>query len=183
MHYVFFLKSYIDSNDIIKLLGNLFCLKTQEIGELNEEGEKIILRFEIEILDNTSEFKFELNIYCHSLDLILNKGFYNNLILGVELSTILKKEILINDESDDPYQWILINEKWIYLVESEDNNHVGITLKESRTLPLSLSKAMELLPNEQYILDLKEEKVVPSTYYVKSSFLWQNLARTEGADN
>lgn len=183
MHYVFFLSGYIDSNDIIKLLGNLFGLKTEEIGELSESEKTTQIRFEMRILDNTSDFKFELSIYCDSLDLVLNKGFYNNLILGVEFSTILKKEILINDESDDPYQWILINEKFIYLVESKDDNHVGITLKESSALPLALSKAMELLPNEQYIIDLKEEKVVPSAYYVKSSFLWQNLARTEGADN
>lgn len=183
MHYVFFLKAYLDNDAIIKLLGNLFCLKAEEIGELNESDKKISLRFEMRILDNVSDFKFELSVYCDSLDLILNNGFYNNLILGVEISSILKREILINDESDDPYQWILINGKCIYLVESKDNNQPGITLIESNKIPLSLSKSIQLLPNKQYIIDLKENKIVAVPYYVKSSLLWKNVVRNGGASD
>ncbi|QKX04210.1 hypothetical protein HN014_04560 [Aquimarina sp. TRL1] len=146
----------------------IFECKEDQVGELLEEGE-FLIRCEKSYLDDLKKcFYLELNVYV-DIDVLTKVGAYNNLLLGLEIVTLLQRSILINDESNDPYQWLLLDKsRRLYLVEEIDNEIESICLKEEY-LELSLIKSMKLLPN---FSKLNNKDIV---YFVDSPSLWREV--------
>jgi len=165
LHFVCYFNFDITNQEILKCILSIFKCNRNQVGELLEDGEYLI-RYETLYLSDLKEgFYKELNIYV-TPKIVEQSGVYNNLLLGLEITSLINKVVLINDESNDPYQWLLLdNEGKLYLVEENDDNLSNIVLKANR-FRLSFSKSLKLLPN---LTDVRTKNI---PYYVDNSKFW-----------
>lgn len=159
MHLVIYLKNKIENIKLI--LSKAFNVSFYDISNLFDYEETIIRYEIIELSDNNDGFFLELNIYTE-----LNDFISNNLMLAIELNKKLKCEILINDESYNPYQWILINtNNKIFLVESKEISDELILIEKIKG-ELNLKKSIEKLSKYNF-----ENKA----YHIKIPSEWEEL--------
>lgn len=175
-NYVCYLKKKMSNDYLVKMLSDIFEYKETSISELLNGVGHYDLRFENRQLDDVSEFKTELNVYILDKRKILNLELYNNLLFGRKVAIYIKDEILINDESDDPYQWILVKEGEIFLVEEEYKDNEGINLISSNRLELAFEKALSLLPDRGYV-ENKSEDETDRPYFVIPANLWKDCVK------
>ena len=161
-HFVCYFEVEIEDSLLRQKLSEFFIIDLDKVGYLLEEKECLV-RYENETLDNFSKFRFELNIYVSSNEILLKKGLCNIVEYGIALSIFFQNKILIHDLTDDPYQWLLIEKKSVYLVEETDNDYDGVTIKEGSLIELSSKKCINLL-NER----VNKESV----YQLSPSSIW-----------
>lgn len=143
-HLICYLKRKKTDHYIIELLKEIFNSTENDISTISNE-EKSIIKFENRILDDISEFQTELNIYCLDEKRVKELKF-NNISLGIAISKSINEDIIVSDENvcDDPYQWILIKQDKLFLVEeddTEDNN--GITLSRNNKTEISYNSLIK----------------------------------------
>ncbi|MDN4012266.1 hypothetical protein QX233_07345 [Chryseobacterium gambrini] len=139
-NYICYLRENKKDIHLIQMLSNIFQCEEELIGNLlNTYNFKI--KFENRLLDNVSEFCTELNVYVdNNTNSIV---FFNNFLFGFEVSKYLNEDILVSNQGDDPYQWILVSNNQFYIVEEIDNENYGIDLQESR-VKISYNEAMDI---------------------------------------
>lgn len=140
-NYICYLRENKKDIHLIQMLSNIFQCEEELIGNLlNTYNFKI--KFENRLLDNVSEFCTELNVYVdNNTNSIV---FFNNFLFGFEVSKYLNEDILVSNQGDDPYQWILISNNQFYIVEEIDNENYGIDLQESNRVKISYNEAMDI---------------------------------------
>ncbi len=166
-HFVCYFNFKIDIEVLKRALSNVFSVKKNQVSELLDEQEKIKIKYEIINLSDTDErgYFIELNIYTLQ-NISKFVGIYNNLLLSIELNVYFNSNILINDESNDPFQWILVTKyRKVFLVEEKEFDNDFIVIKENR-YELSLAKSLNLLPK-----DINFDKSIP--YFVDNPSLWK----------
>ncbi len=173
-HFVCFLKRKKKPSYIKEMLSVLFDVTSENIGSLLSPG-LLKLRFESRDFNTISEFDFELNVYVQDKESILELKMYNNLLFGKQVSLYVDDEVLIDDESDDSYQWLLIDKERLFLVEECDDDKSGISLIQSSKKELLFEKALLLLPNKEDIDNLIIEK--PRPYFISPSSLWKTCLK------
>ncbi len=139
IHFICYLKRKKTDHYIVELLKEIFNCDIKEISNLIDE-EKSLIKFENRILDDVSEFQVELNIYCIDERRIKELKFNNNVSLGIAISKSINEDIAVNDENicDNPYQWILIKQNRLFLVEEDDNeDNNGITLNPNNRIEIT----------------------------------------------
>ncbi|CAL2090872.1 hypothetical protein [Tenacibaculum sp. 190524A02b] len=167
VHLVCFFKDNVSVKKIKESLAIIFDVDFYDIKELFNDTEAIV-KYEIRKLSINQDFNYELNLYVKRDSILITK-LYNNLIFGYRFSKVLNFEILINDESDDPYQWILIEKNNLFLVEEKDTEEYGIDIIKSNRQKLNFNKAMKLLQNEEAIVNPSKAN---SVFYVSPSSKW-----------
>lgn len=160
---------------LIEMLSCIFKYKLEEVGDFLSDG-TYYLKFENRLLDEASEFCTELNVYIPDKERVLKTELYNNLLFGVKVSEYIGDEVLVNDESDDPYQWVLIKGKQLFLVEEVDDDNEGITLMSTK-LELSYEKSIKILPGKNNIESTSNEHEVDRVYFVTPSSLWNTCLK------
>jgi len=132
IHLVCYLKREKTNEYIIDLLCNIFKVNRNEITSLLNEKESLI-KFESRVLDNISEFGFELNIFIRDDKKVNDFQLKSNVLLGVAISNNILEEVVVSDKKYiDPDQWILIDHHKLFLVEEEDtSNSYGISLNKN----------------------------------------------------
>lgn len=165
-HFVCYFEKEIEDSLLRQKLSEFFIIDLDKVGYLLEEKECLV-RYENERLDNFSKFRFELNIYVNSNEILLKKGIRNIIEYGIALSHFFKSKILIHDLTDDPYQWLLIEEMSVYLVEETDDDYDGISIKEGSLIELSSEKCINLL---------KERVNKESVYQLSPSSVWHSCS-------
>ncbi|WP_417351202.1 hypothetical protein [Flavobacterium alkalisoli] len=133
-------------------LSNIYGVSIDKIHDLYEYNLNSELNFEITEYNRDNGFCIQLELF-PTKDRILISKVFNNLILGIELNRHLKQDILINDETDDPYQWLLIKDHLLYLVEEqfteEFNNCIKIDIKHE----IDITKSLPLFPDYNAIIN------------------------------
>lgn len=170
--HVFFLKSKIPKKELKKLISTIYLIEKSKINLLEKYDENAIINYQITKIASDSDFNYQFEIFI-SNDLIISSGVFNNLILAIKLNKILRKEVLINDESDNPYQWLLINNENLYLVEEEENQKQGIYIFYEKSIELDISKGIALLQNKNDYIESKKN----TPYYIKNPKLWLKLRK------
>lgn len=167
-----YLKEKLSIEEIKDLISNLFELERNRICEFLSEKECLI-RFEYNVLDENfeSDYNIELNLYCNEKSLLLNTQIYNNLILAFKVASLIAVRVLVNDESDDPYQWLEVIAEKLYLVEELDNDSDGINLNFLSKKSLIVEKALDILPGKEFIEN--DGLIEKEPYFVKNSEQWK----------
>lgn len=87
----------------------------------------------------------ELNIYCIDERRVSKLELNNNVSLGIAISKSINEDIVVNDENicDNPYQWILIKQNSLFLVEEDDNeDNNGITLNQNNRIEITYNNSI-----------------------------------------
>ncbi|MDP3928955.1 MAG: hypothetical protein Q8R57_08015, partial [Bacteroidota bacterium] len=151
----------ITKSDLVNAISKIFNLDVKEIGGLFDNEDRI-LTFQIENIANALYFNQEVSFFI-PYDIARKESVLNSLILGKKLFDIINVPILIDDESDDPFQWLLIKDQKLYLIENmEDIEQFELTFSEIKEL--SLQKALFLLTNK-----LDNNK---TAYLISDSKIW-----------
>ena len=174
LHYVCYLKKHMLNPYVLSMLSNIFEYGPEKIGELTSE-ENCELKFENVLLDGDSEFNSVLTVYVVNREKVLKLGIYNSLLFGLKVSSYMKDEVIVSDESDDPYQWILIRNSRIFWVEELATDSEGITLLGSDRKELSYDKALALLPGRD---TLKDSNYNSWSFSISPSSLWNSCIKT-----
>ncbi len=154
------------------MLSHILLYREDEIGEMcNEKDVDLPVRFENRLLDQKSEFNTELEIHIVDINCRRITHLYNDLLFAFKISEYLNEEVLINDASDDPYQWLLIQNQKLSLAEAVDNEYNGVTILRSKIQELSIEKSLEMLPSISYI------QKSDSVYFVSPSSLWKSCLK------
>ena len=103
---VCYFKDFSDEKKIVDILSTIYSVDKHFISNLESGSD--VLNFEFKKFNSKSDFNVQLEIFL-DYKTILKTKIYNNLILALKLVDLLKLDILINDESDDPYHWLLLN--------------------------------------------------------------------------
>ncbi len=167
---VCYFKKQKTEESIKNILGKIYKTNQNNIKKLEDYDDKAIINFQFTKFGNDSDFNYQLEIFV-SNDLIISLGIFNNLILAIHLNKILEEEILINDESDDPYQWLLIKNNKLYLVEEYEDLQQGINLLYEKSIELNILKAINLLQNKDYYINNKAF----DPYYIKNAKKWLTI--------
>ncbi|PQA96794.1 hypothetical protein B0A69_01615 [Chryseobacterium shigense] len=143
IHFICYLKKKKTDHYIVELLKEIFNCDIKEISNLIDE-EKSLIKFENRILDDISEFQVELNIYCIDERRVEELKFNNNISLGIAISKNINEDIAVNDENicDNPYQWILIKQNSLFLVEEEEDDNNGITLNQNNRIEIPYNNSI-----------------------------------------
>ncbi|MBL3550541.1 hypothetical protein J2787_000869 [Chryseobacterium rhizosphaerae] len=144
IHFICYLKRKKTDHYIVELLKEIFNCDIKDISNLTDE-EKSLIKFENRILDDISEFQVELNIYCIDERRVKDLKLNNNVSLGIAISKNINEDIAVNDENicDNPYQWILIKQNSLFLVEEEDNeDNNGITLNQNNRIEIMYNNSI-----------------------------------------
>jgi hypothetical protein len=121
--------------------------------------------------DVTNAFCYETNIYVPG-HLILLLELFNNLTLTRKISACLDVELLIFNESDNPYLWLLVTKDNLFLVkENPTSNNDCISLDPEYVLKLSYLKALSLLPDKEYFYSSNNR-----AFYVTDYKQWEKCA-------
>lgn len=171
--HVFYFNNEILASKLKEVLSIVYKVNIDKIDEFDYNNVKdSTLRYQITEYSQTQDFNYQLEIFVTD-DLIINSGIYNNLILAIEANKLLNVNLLIDDESDNPYQWLLINSRGLYLVEekiNEDSNY-GIDIQDDMGLKINLDKALGLLPKKNDVLN----KYYEESYFIKNSRKWLEI--------
>lgn len=163
----FYLADEISKFDLVTILEQVLLLEPGRIGELYDDGEYLV-RYEYNSYHNADSFYQEICVFPPD-ELLLKIGIYNDLILGKRIAEITGQEVIVDDGSDDPYEWILINKEGIFRVEEDGTvgREVGVKIFPSVQYRLSYEKAMQLLPGKDDLLLGKTSNAFPS-------YLWDS---------
>ncbi len=163
----FYVHEIIPDHTLVNLLSEIFQVSKEEVSGLYQDKDCSIA-FEISVLDDSAMFSTEVNVYTNP-DIMRQANIYNSLLLGRLVSKKLESEVLVNDESDDPDQWILVDGENIYLVRDDSGESDGITVNCNEKKQLSFQFALDLLPNRE---NFKDDKINNSAYLVIPSIKW-----------
>lgn len=142
-HFICYFKSKkITESVLVNSLSIVFNISSCQIGELIDDGD-LLIRYEIIDLDSSGKGFFrELNIYVEK-SILIKSHINNNLLLVLELTNVIQEDIIINDESNDPYQYLLVNSKrQVFLVE--DTGEFESVNIRGELIELSLSKSLHI---------------------------------------
>lgn len=170
---VCYFKHNISITEIIDALSKIYNKDIDEIGLFDYENKNnFLIRFQITNYVSNADFNYQLEIYISDEDIIQSKIF-NNLILSLKINQILYVDLLIHDESDNPFQWILISGNEAFLVEEmiENTGGFGINIDFKNRQKLNKAKAIEIMPNENDII----LKYYDKGYFVKNSNKWLEI--------
>jgi hypothetical protein len=164
MHFIVYLKNNI-KREIKTILSEIFNKNISDVTGLLEYNDTSIKYEIINLSDNKVGFYNEINVYFENEP---NNLITNNLSLAIKLSSKLNCEILINDETYNPYQWILVkNSRNIFLVESKEHMDESILI-EKVIGQLDLQKSLEILSG--YNSENSE-----TAYFIDSPLIWTKV--------
>jgi len=172
MQYTIYLKRGFPLSDLEDILVKVFQAEKSQVGSLMKQ-----IAFDIShetiSLDSNSTFNVELNI--HAIDSLASKTkeISNNLLFGIIFEESSEQEVLIGAYSDDPYQWLLLSQSKLFLVEEKVNDYEGITIFPER-LELSKKESISFLAK---MISLNDEKENKSVYPVLPSSLWNDCRK------
>ena len=152
IYHVFYLpKKPKNKEQLIKAIAYVYNVDERQINYLLSNNKSLIF-YELEELSTSNHFNYELTIHVPK-KIALTSQVYNILSAGLIFQNLLKSELLIEDNSDDPYQSILIKKGKIFLVEEDGiNESYGINLfLESEQQQLCILKSLKLFPDKEYI--------------------------------
>lgn len=164
---VCYYKEEISIDRILNALATIFNTSKNRINELKNFDESATINFEITQLSDSCNFNFQLEVFLLKEN-ILSAEIYNNLLLVIELKKIIGLDFLINDESDNPYSWLLLKDHKLFLVEQDSDFDDGIDINTNNQMELDIKKVLNILPQKKDILNNSFE--VP--YFVKDSNSW-----------
>jgi len=121
---------------------------------------------------HNSIFCNEINLFVNG-EVVIDSRCFNNLLLANHISLAVKKEVLIFNESDNPYLWLLIDQNNLYLVSEIEDNNDCILIDKQNAKKLFFEKALTLLPGIDYYTDSRPAKA----YYVNDYNLWSTCIR------
>jgi len=173
LHYICYLRKHMSDVYVASMLSNIFKYKSEKIGKLLDAGNHE-LKFENTSLNGNDEFSSVLTIYIANKKKILKLGIYNSLLFGIRVSRYMKAEVIVSDESDDPYQWILIRDSQIFWAEELSTDGEGITLLDSSEKELFYDKALALLPGKD---TLEDPSYNSWSFTISPSSLWNNCIK------
>ncbi len=171
-HFICYFKENKKDQEIRNLLNSIFNYGKYEITEISS-GFNHGIRYETRILDESSEFKSELNVYISEIKTVLENEIYNDLLFGLVVSKFLKEDIIVNDQSDDPYQWILIRDGGAFLVEEAAGDNKGINVFPNSERRLDINKSLCLFPDINYVRKHNTNKG-ETAYFIVPSTLWNS---------
>src|SRR3569623_507643 len=172
-HYTCYLKKYMLDTYIESMFGDIFEYDCKEVGKFLCDGNHK-LWFENSLLEGYNEFNSALTVYIADKKKVSKLGIYNSLLFGTKISNYTKEEVVVSDESDDPYQWILVRGSQIFLVEELATEGDGITLINSNSIELSYDKALALLPGKG---NLEDPNYNSWSFSISPSSLWNNCVK------
>ncbi len=164
---VCYYKEEISVDRALNALVAIFNIPKNQINEVNNFDESAVINFKITQLSDSCIFNFQLEVFLLK-ETILSSEIYNNLLLVIELKKIIGLDFLINDESDNPYSWLLLKDHRLFLVEQDDDFDEGIDINPNNQMELDIKKVLNILPQKKDILDNSFE--IP--YFVKDSNSW-----------
>ncbi|MEF9479086.1 hypothetical protein OWR28_16365 [Chryseobacterium sp. 1B4] len=81
-----------------------------------------------------------MNIYCIDEGRARELKLNNNVSVGIAISNKIHEDVVVNDNiiCDEPYQWILIKQNSLFLVEEDDiEDSNGITLNQNNRVEIT----------------------------------------------
>ena len=164
----FYVDGKVSDSCVAGFLVKAFQLDAKAISQLQDCSDAEVT-FEINKIGRDG-FSSEINVFLDAA-LARKSGMYNNLLLGIAISRMAKCGILINDESDDPYQWILIEGDVVFLAESGCDESEDINMRINSRRVLDINFALGVFPGEN---DFDSERVKGSAYLVTPSSKWES---------
>lgn len=153
-------------------LGRILQLDRSQIDSLIGDNANAIIKYEY-TLRNKTEFMTELVLYCQE-EFCLTKKIYNDLHIALPLAKDLKQDIVIDDQSEDPYQWILVRSNGELFVVSElvDGEEIGsFIIDYSSMKKVTLKQVLAVLPSREYV---KEDPELRQQLPNPNRFWWKN---------
>lgn len=136
----FYVEKVVEKNDLTATIANCFNLPKDAVIFSDQQDNP--LNGEILIVDyHTYENGFELYVTLYSKQGFSSR-FPNDMAIATNISKALKKNILISDESLNPYSWILIKTNGeIYKVyekinDNDDDFKSGIIIDPDSIIPI-----------------------------------------------
>lgn len=166
--YSIYLGDKVSINEVVQALAITFNLAQDMIMDLSDEGNSKI-KYEVKILDNSSEFNVEYVFHIHQ-NLKLESGLTDIVKFAQKISKFIDSPMVIDDLSDDPYQWLYLDNERLFLVEEVDSDKNGIDLYKDRMRQLDVHGIVELLPK---VSDIKSGRFKESPYWVLPSDKWE----------
>lgn len=159
IQFVLNIKNIIANKTINEFTSTLFKLTINEIDILGGDKSNSKITYEVKKRPYLTEFNFEI-IFFVPESICLNSEVYNELTVALYLSKLIEDEVLIHDQTNDPYRWILIkSQEEIYLADeliSENTNDIGFIIDRRSLKKIPIKFALSALPDKNYVL-LEEE--------------------------
>ena len=169
--FVITLKEDISDEIIKESISKIFELNKSKVSQIYEDSDESVITYEKRIFEEKIGYYIELCFFIPDNICLLSK-IYNNLSFALLFVNYISDDIIIDDESDDPYQLIRITKNQeIFLVEREDSESESIIIKNSNQKKLNKEYALSLLQDKEYYLIDQDKR---PAYYVKDSEFWLN---------
>ncbi|SDC20890.1 hypothetical protein [Pedobacter soli] len=152
MIFILNIKPVISTSEIRDFLLSRLKLKSCDINELLGENDEALINYEIKIRDYHVEFRTEL-LFFLSDQTCLELKIYNSLQIALLFCTYFNIEVVIDDGSNDPYRWILVERnEMIYVVDEKigADDDFSINYKSKKEIPVE--EVMKVLPGKDYFL-------------------------------
>lgn len=163
--FVMYLSKVFRDKTIELMFANIFKTDMNQVGQLLDNVPHEIVIDSRNILESSGSC-YELSLFV-PIKTTEQLGITNNLTLAIEVSRYLNSTIIVDDESDDPYQYLIIKNNQLFLTDYLENpqncQDIQGDIKE-----LDIEKALRLLNQYQNS---------NSAYKVKDSRLWLNCLK------
>ncbi|RFZ94335.1 hypothetical protein D0C36_01905 [Mucilaginibacter conchicola] len=165
MIFILQIKNKIKDRQVVNFLVSQFSLTQKDIGELMSGKTDTKINYQIFCRECPSEFKVELTFFIKE-EVCLELEIFNSLIIALSFVDYFSRAVVINDESQDPYRWILVNEfKKIFVTDEviyDDNGlfNEGLFIDYSTAKEITINSAMKVLPDRDYYLTKATDRPV-----------------------
>ncbi len=151
MYFDFNFRAGVSEEDIIAALQNVLQLKDSDMDVFMGDKEHPTITYEIFYREAPVEFSVMLTLYCPA-SYCLQHGKYNELYFALPLSAALRQDIVIDDHSSIPYQWMLVEASGdIFVVSEIVGDHSGIIVNYASKRHISVEEAFAVLPGREYV--------------------------------
>ncbi|MBV8255414.1 MAG: hypothetical protein JO154_22630 [Chitinophaga sp.] len=152
IHFILNFRDGVSESKVINGIKKILNLKDSEIDNVMGESLEPIVSYDI-LIRIPTEFIMELTLICPE-SFCLDRKVYNALDIALPLSKEISQDIVIHDQSKDPYQWILVEpSKKVFIVDEliDNDQEDGFWIDWSSKFQVSIDEALSVLPNKEYV--------------------------------
>lgn len=151
-------KEILETSTIEQFLSNQFNVGVNKIGD----RENSLINYYSRIRVPRTEFNCE-TVFNVTEELCLINKIYNDLQLALPLSNLIKEEVVIHDQSNDPTRWILVkSNNEIFLVNEIvcSDNENSFVIDRIHYRKITEKDALVFLPGKEYVEMKPEDRPV-----------------------
>lgn len=144
----------VSSKDVKDFLLQTFHLSENDVNELLiENNVDAKINYEITIREQNVELRTEICFFLSNED-CLELGIYNDLYMALLFNKFFNLPVVINDGSEDPYRWLLIEQEGrIYLVDEKIGTDDDFSIDYDSKHKVSKEEIIAVLPGREYFLN------------------------------